>query len=233
MALKGECVRALDGRYTQRIILGERSYFIKQHFGIGWKEVFKNLSQLRLPIFGAQNEWQAIARLNKQNLRTPKIVAYGSQGHNPARRKSFVLMEEIKDVIQLDHHCAQWSLNPPTFAHKQQLIKELARIVRIMHRSGVNHRDCYLCHFLLGKNGEITLIDFHRAQIRNIIPSRWVIKDLAGLYFSSKDFGLTARDRLRFIKAYTEQPLRDVLHKEKHFWDKVIIRGEKLYRQHT
>ena len=40
MALRGETFRELENRRTQKIILGGKNYFIKQHFGIGWKEVF-------------------------------------------------------------------------------------------------------------------------------------------------------------------------------------------------
>jgi hypothetical protein len=55
---------------------------------------------------------------------------------------------------------------------------------------------------------------------------------LAGLYFSSKNVGLTSRDILRFMKAYRGQPLREILKKENVFWLKAKKRGDKLYRKH-
>ena len=65
-------------------------------------------------------------------------------------------------------------------------------MVRDMHAAGINHRDCYICHFLLhlpfsGKEEElkISVIDLHRAQLRTRVPRRWRDKDLIGLYFSS------------------------------------------------
>jgi heptose I phosphotransferase len=78
-----------------------------------------------------------------------------------------------------------------------------------MHRAGVNHRDCYICHFLLHTDKPVSaselrlsLIDLHRAQIHPSLPLRWRNKDLAGLYFSALNIGLTRRDKLRFLKGY-------------------------------
>jgi hypothetical protein len=96
----------------------------------------------------------------------------------------------------------------------------------------MNHRDFYICHFLRNNAGELSLIDLHRAGIRSTTPERWVIKDLAGLYFSSKNLGLTQRDYFRFMKVYRQEALRVILQREKPFWDKVKNLGEKLYRDH-
>ena len=90
-----------------------------------------------------------------------------------------------------------------------------------MHRAGVNHRDCYLCHFLL-RTGEIrtgsppalAVIDLHRAKTRDAVPKRWRDKDLAALYFSALGIGLTRRDKLRFLRHYFAGPLRRLLREE-------------------
>jgi heptose I phosphotransferase len=55
------------------------------------KEIFKNLVQLRLPVLGAKNEWRAVQKLQQLDIPTLEIMAYGSQGCNPARLKSFLL----------------------------------------------------------------------------------------------------------------------------------------------
>jgi hypothetical protein len=72
----------------------------------------------------------------------------------------------------------------------------------------------------------------HRAGIHRKLTPRWIIKDLAGLYFSSKDVGLTRRDCWRFMKAYHQQDLRLILEKNRGLWEKVQRRGEKLYAAH-
>jgi tRNA A-37 threonylcarbamoyl transferase component Bud32 len=234
MALRGECFRHQKGRMTQRIQLGDKTYFIKQHTGVGWKEIIKNILQFRLPVMGAKNEWRAIEKLQSLGVSVPAIAAYGERG-----KQSFILMEELKPIISLEDLAKQFMTSPPSFIFKCRLIEAVAKIARILHENGLNHRDFYLCHFLLDTSVEcgdklpaLALIDLHRVQIRKVVPTRWIIKDLAGLYFSSKDAGLTSSDRYRFIKAYRGKPLRDILSDEKNCWKKVRARGEHLYNSH-
>lgn len=233
MALRGQSFRHQEGRLTQRIVLGGDSYFLKQHTGVGYKEIIKNILQLRWPVISAKNEWQAIQKLNELGVSVPVVAGYGLRGLNPARLESFVLMQELKPVISLEELCLTWRHTPPSFVFKCELIKEVARMTRLMHENGMNHRDFYICHFLLNTESmQLSLIDLHRAQIRCKTPQRWVIKDLAGLYFSSKDIGLKRRDYYRFMKAYRGKSVRDIMRTEGVFWKKVIKRGEKLYRDH-
>jgi len=240
MALRGQVYRELEGRCTQRILCGDEGYFIKQHRGIGWKEIIKNTAALRLPVLGAKNEWLALQRLQQLNIAVPDIVSYGCRGINPAALRSFLITRELTNIISLEDHCRSWPQQPPSFREKQALLQAVARIARVLHTNGVNHRDFYICHFLLdisrgvlGENGQpqLYLIDLHRAQLRRHTPLRWVIKDLAGLYFSSMEIGLTTRDRLRFMRAYRNQAIHDIVNREAIFWQKVKKRGDKLHRE--
>lgn len=239
MALHGDVYRELENRRTQRVTLNHKPYFLKQHFGVGWKEIFKNLFQGRLPVVSAKNEFLALKRMQKLNISVPMIAGFGYEGLNPATRHSFLLTHEIPPHISLEDFCKDWKITPPTFQVKQKLIREVAKIARTMHENGVNHRDFYLCHFLLdlaslhpSKTPMLSVIDLHRAQIRQAVPRRWLIKDLAGLYFSSKDAGLTRRDLLRFIKEYRNKPLALILNKERNFWQRITERGNQLYQRH-
>jgi serine/threonine protein kinase len=209
--------------------LGKKTYFIKQHFGVGWKEIFKNLWQFRLPVLSAKNEWLAIHKLKSLGIDVPTVYAYGERGNNPATLQSFIVMEELAPVMSLEDLCQTWQRLPPSFALKRCLIEKVAEIARTLHQHGLNHRDFYLCHFLLDQKFKLYLIDLHRAQIRRLTPGRWIIKDLAGLYFSSKDIGLTQRDLYRFMKHYRGKSLREIMDTGKGFWTKVKRRGERLY----
>ena len=237
MLLKGECFRQREGRTTQRVYLGNTPYFIKQYRGVGWKEIFKNLFQLRLPILSAKNEWHALKKLQSLGVLTPNIVAFGQRGFNPAKLKSFILMNELTPTISLETLSEDWQHSPPPFLFKQALIKKVAEIAKCLHENGINHRDFYICHFLLDISPHLNnhqlpclyLIDLHRAQIRQTTPFRWIVKDLAGLYFSSKKIGLTERDLFRFIKVYSGTSLRNAMEVKKTFWYKIKQRGEKLY----
>ena len=244
MALQGQVFRHQEGRKTMRVLIGDKAYFIKQHRGVGYREIFKNLSQLRLPVVSAKNEWQAIKRLDDLGINVPKVAAYGERGLNPAIKESFVLMEEIAPAISLEDLAKKWRSKKPDTKFKRVLIDKVASHVRVMHAAGINHRDLYICHFLMMireeeqpnlDNIQLFLIDLHRAQARKYPLVRWMIKDLAGLYFSSMDVGLTKRDLYRFVQAYSQQPLREIMQNEtrKNFWDRVRARAERMYHDHA
>ncbi len=218
-ALQGEVLRALEGRRTLRTEIAGRGYYVKIHRGVGWLEVFKNLLSGRLPVLGAGNEWRALERLTALGVDTMRAVAFGERGSNPARRKSFIITEELAPTASLEDYCRDWPQHPPPLALKRALIERVAEMARRMHGGGVNHRDFYICHFLLhlpvdAGAPRLSLIDLHRAQVREKTPRRWRDKDLAALYFSALDIGLTKRDGLRFLKTYFARPLRGILQDE-------------------
>ncbi len=219
--LEGEVFRELAARRTLRTEVAGRGYFVKIHRGIGWAEILKNLLTLRLPILGASNEWQAIRRLKQLGVDTMHGVAFGQRGANPATRHSFIITEALAPTISLEDYCRDWPSRPPPVLLKRALLRRVAEMARRMHAAGINHRDFYICHFLLhldpaptAANLKLSLIDLHRAQIREKTPDRWRNKDLTCLYFSALDIGLTRRDFLRFLRLYFNRPLRDILHGE-------------------
>jgi len=239
--LEGEIYRHKEGRRTLRFVLGSKSYFLKYHQGVGWLEIFKNFLQLRLPIISAKNEWQAVKFLEQHKLDTMTLAAYGEQGINPARRCSFVITDDLINTISLEYVGQQWRDSAPTFSTKTKLINKLATISKKMHENGMNHRDYYLCHFLIDEsfaqhntiNDEtrLFLIDLHRAQIRKKTPQRWIVKDLGGLYFSALDVALTKRDLFRFMMTYSGLSLRELVKQQQQLWIKVVERAVKLRNQ--
>jgi heptose I phosphotransferase len=231
------------GRQTLQVQIGDATYFLKRHDGVGWREIAKNLLQLRLPILGARTEVRAIARLHALGVPTMTTAGWGERGLNPARRQSFILTEALQDTVSLATFCADWGQRPhwtrPQLLLKRQLLRQLAGIARTLHDNGVNHRDFYLCHFLLRKGSpgltqpgaplHLHVIDLHRVQRRRRTPFRWRVKDVASLYFSALDAGLTRTDCLRFMQLYAGQPLRLTL--GNRFWKAVSRRAESLYRK--
>ncbi|HGH3374393.1 TPA: lipopolysaccharide core heptose(I) kinase RfaP [Kluyvera cryocrescens] len=233
--LQGEVFRELETRRTLRFELAGGSYFLKWHRGTSLKEIVKNLISLRMPVLGADREWNAIHRLRDVGVDTMHGVGFGEKGLNPLTKTSFIITEDLTPTISLEDYCADWIANPPTAAVKRMLIKRVATMVRKMHMAGINHRDCYICHFLLHLpfSGEeetlkVSVIDLHRAQIRNQVPLRWRDKDLIGLYFSSLNIGLTQRDILRFMKVYFDKPIRDVLREEQPLLAKAADKATKI-----
>ncbi|MDR0564460.1 MAG: lipopolysaccharide core heptose(I) kinase RfaP, partial [Azoarcus sp.] len=200
--LQGQVLRELDGRRTLRTEVEGRGYFVKIHRGVGWPEILKNLAYLRLPVLGARHEWQAIEFLERLGVDTLHRVAFGERGKNPARKHSFIITEELAPTVSLEDYCRNWPQTPPNLALKRALIKRVANIARTLHENRMNHRDFYLCHFLLHTDPapapealRLSIIDLHRALIhKHPLAPRWRRKDLAALYFSVLKIGLTRRD---------------------------------------
>lgn len=237
---EGTVFRQLEGRCTKRIELSGEGYFVKIHRGVGWLEIIKNLVQFRLPVTSARNEFDATQRLQALGVNTLTVEAYGRQGRNPARTASFLVTRELTNTVSLEDHCAHWAESPPPVKLKRRLIRAIADISRTMHGNGICHRDFYLCHFHLhldslvatdGSLPKLTLIDLHRALVKNRLTQRWKEKDLAGLYFSSLHTGLTDRDRLRFVRTYSGVSLRSALGTQRRFWKRVVSKGRDLYRK--
>ena len=243
MQLDGEVYRDVAMRRTLRFELGGKRYFLKAHYGVGWKEIFKNLLQLKMPVLGARNEWLAIRRLEQLGVQTMTLVGHGERGRNPATRQSFVITEALEETESLEDFCGAWEKNPPVTAAgiklKRELITRIARISRLMHSNGINHRDYYICHFLLDVSSDVlavppsalrlSLIDLHRVQLRKRTPQRWIVKDVGGLYFSAMRIGLTRRDIYRFMRVYRDKPLRATLAEDGRFWSLCRLRAYSLY----
>jgi len=238
MQLDGEMYRQVARRKTFKFSLQSKDYFAKIHNGVGWVEIIKNLLQARLPVLGASNEYQAIKALTSLGIKTMTLAAFGQRGNNLAERASFVITESLEPAISLEDLCANWATEKPSLALKRALILRVASITRQLHQHGINHRDLYICHFLLKENDLKTstdvselplyLIDLHRVQMRAKTPKRWLIKDLAALYFSSMEIGFSQRDFYRFIRTYSDVDLRAALSRDKGLWQKVAAKAMAL-----
>jgi len=251
MAIEGVTVKQeVASRRTYRFERDGRAFFIKAHFGVGWREIFKNLLLLKRPILGAENEWQAIRRfqLPEIGIETMNLAAGGKQGWNPARQRSFIMTDALDETIALEHwlpELEKWSNRPERLRLKRAIICRLGDIGRRLHENGMNHRDFYLCHFRLDMSKanplpdaddlHIYLMDLHRVEQYEKLPERWAVKDIAGLLFSalfdSKGIILNRSDIIRFIEAYTGENWRDSLSNRHDFWLAVLARIKRIYKK--
>ncbi|MWN89284.1 lipopolysaccharide core heptose(I) kinase RfaP [Gilliamella sp. Pra-s65] len=236
--ISGKVYRAVKQRKTLNFELGGESYFIKIHRGTTVKEIVKNLISLRLPVLDAKQEWNAIERLAQVGVNTMDGRAFGRKGLNPLTRHSFIVTKDLNPTISLEDFTKPWLTNPPSYHIKRSLVIYLAKMVAQMHAAGVNHRDCYLCHFLLDiplfedhQQIKLSVIDLHRAQIRKTVPVRWRDKDLIGLYFSAMNIGLIDRDIWRFLKVYFNQPLKTILRNESKLMASIHRKVERIRKR--
>ena len=170
--LEGEIFRQYENRTTKRFQNLQKSYFLKFHGPVGWAEIFKNLTQFKTPVIGAQREYEALSHLDKNKINAPQVKGFGNKGLNPADSFSFLITEELYETISLEDFFLEGLHEKLSPYQKKKLIQSAADLIRRMHLSGLNHRDLYLCHLHIKKeinfdNIEIHLIDLHRAQIRS------------------------------------------------------------------
>ena len=245
--LQGEVYRDVPGRRTIRFTKGKTNYYVKTHSGVGWKEIFKNIFQLKAPVVDARCEWSALCCLQQLGIRAPVPIALGTQGWNPATRRSFLVTTDIGESMTLEELLNSWGSSRPLskaqIVLKRQLIQRVAQLAKTLHTHGMNHRDFYLCHLRLksceGEENEkrleplvIFLMDLHRAQMRRKTPTRWIVKDLGALLFSCKPYPVTLKDQFRFLKAYTGGVLREHIGSQPKLWARIQRRADRMYRKH-
>jgi heptose I phosphotransferase len=211
MQLQGKAFRDVPGRKTMQVQIGGKSYFIKQHFGVGWGEILKNLLILKKPILGAMTEVQAIQKLDAIGIPTTPLVAYGQRGCNPATVQSFVVTEDLGEIFTLEEILEgglQSNIHKPS---RPVILKSLGELAAKLHAAGLCHRDFYLCHFVVKKSeleqGKLNahLIDLHRMLQGQNPNGSAVMKDIAGLNFSMQQIGLGAEDWAIFKQHYLVQ----------------------------
>jgi len=242
MQLDGDVYRQHKNRRTICADIGGREYFVKIHGPSGWGEIFKNVLAGRVPVLTAEAERRGIEALEQLGIPTTRMIGYGCRGRNPARRESFIITEPLTGMIPLAQLAMQMRDLPDRrqFLLKRTAIEQIARIARRLHTNGINHRDFYLAHFLVTDRDwhtwtpadalDMHVIDLHRMEIRRRTPTRWVVKDLAGLLFSSLDAPLTTRDVLRFVRVYFDRPLREVVGQTTRWRRAILKRAVRQYR---
>ena len=78
-SISGRVFRAVETRRTLRFEMDGKVFFLKLHHGVAMKEILKSFVHLRMPVWGAENEWLAIQVLQRQGVETLECLAYGAQ----------------------------------------------------------------------------------------------------------------------------------------------------------
>ena len=188
--------------------------FLKRHYRLGW---WRGLLALVWPDgwwSPALQEWDHLEWARAQGLPVPDAVAAGEFIGPWGRFRSFLAVEELTGMLPLHQAIpvAALRLDPWTFQRwKRGLIEEMAALTLYLHRRRWFHKDLYFCHFYIAQadtervpqwRGRVWLIDFHRLGHHPRTWFWWQAKDLAQLLYSSDVPGVTARDRVRFWRAY-------------------------------
>jgi UDP-glucose:(heptosyl)LPS alpha-1,3-glucosyltransferase len=230
MELAGDSKRFIDRRQTIRVEIENEAYFLKKHKGVGWSEIFKNLSSLKRPTLGARTEWEGIQTLEALGISTLSPVAFGERGINPAEIHSFLMTRELEGMVKLSLIREKFETlsEAQTTLIRSELIVAVAKVAKRFHQAGCVHSDFYLCHFMVidrdwsqfkqGDALDLHLIDLHRMRQYSKIPASKQVKEIGALFYSATHLELTEVEKLLFIRNYSSADTNSL------FWDKVCQR---------
>jgi UDP-glucose:(heptosyl)LPS alpha-1,3-glucosyltransferase len=230
MDLAGDSKRFVDRRQTIRVELDGEAYFLKKHKGVGWSEIFKNLSSLKRPTLGARTEWEGIQTLEALGISTLSPVAFGERGNNPAEIHSFLMTRELQGMVKLSviHEKFKALSEAQTALIRRELIVAVAQVAKRFHEAGCVHADFYLCHFMVkdrdwsqfkqGDALDLHLIDLHRMRQYPKIPRSKQVKEIGALFYSATHLDLSEDEKQLFIHNYESS------NTDPQLWDKVCQR---------
>ncbi len=236
--LQGQVARKIAERETLCIDMKHDNdpcrYYIKRFLPTSYYQALKS-RLLKRDDIGVLPEYNAVNRLQALQVPTLDIAGFGVEHKiNP---RSFMMTHALPG-ISLEDYCKDWLMRKPSREMKLAVITQLAVTLRIMHHHGMNHRDCYLCHFWIEPNKKLQrgsidnlnlwVMDLHRSQYYARIPARWKIKDLSALLYSGWQIALTSRDLCRFIEAYVGMPWRKHYMDNIRFWKKTLQKTLRL-----
>jgi len=239
----GERHHAKQGRsiglFRFRSEHGQINAYVKRHFRIS------TLHGLVTTLF--PNWTMGPGRCEQKNIETarslgipvPKVLAVGEHVGPWGRMQSYIAIEELPRMIALHEAIplAAKRLGSSLFRDwKAGLVREVARLCKLLHDSGNYHCDLYLCHFFIDEamtgvipqewRERVWLIDFHRFT-RARLASFWLrTKDLAQLLYSSSVDGVGLRDLVMFWRAYCGT-------RSFHLLRRLVVWKANLYRRHN
>lgn len=209
-----------QGRSTGRWMLttadGRRLVvYLKRHYRLGW---WRGLLAALFPAGDWSPAMQEATNLQwaaEQGVPVPAVVAAGEVIGPDGALQSYLAVEELTGMMALNEALplAQAKLSPADWERwKRGVVREMARLARLLHDRRRFHKDLYLCHYYVREEdltrvpddwrGRLSLIDLHRLGHHPWTWRRWQVKDLAQLLYSSEVPELTFRDRVAFWRAY-------------------------------
>ena len=216
------------GRSVFRFELEGRAFYLKRNRLHRW-ELLKQLSRGKLPPRSAHQEWRSIQAVTAAGIPTVKPVAFGESTCLGMETASFTVTEELYGARPLDELIRDGYLDRLVAQERRALISKLAALARKLHDAGMNHQDFYLNHFFIGEDESVYLLDLQRVQLRQRVPERYLIKDLAQLNYSVDYYGGFSRsDKMRFLKGYTGS--EKFTEKDKTLIAKVLVKTARIAR---
>ena len=175
--------------------------------------------------------FKSASELAAVGINTPKSLFYGEQWGIFFEKRSFIITEKIPNAESLERrlpNCFSGPTTVETMRLRRDFIAQLAGFVKQFHETGYCHRDLYLSHIFHSDSGDFYLIDLARAFQPGVRRRRFLIKDIAQVYYSAPAKYFSKTDRLRFYITYAGR--QKLTRKDKAFIRKVINRAKRMAR---
>jgi hypothetical protein len=127
---------------------------------------------------------------------TLDVVAYGKLEDG----RGFIISDDLSGYEASD----KLIKSPDDF---DRLLISTADLAAKLHRSGLHHRDLYLCHFfakVTADDVDVKLIDTARVKrLPGVLTRRrWIVKDLAQFWYSTLAVSIDAKQRDAWLARY-------------------------------
>ncbi|MCH8215132.1 MAG: hypothetical protein IH892_00015 [Planctomycetes bacterium] len=179
-------------------------------------------------------EWNPIEELQRNGIGAPRVVAHGQSWAGLFEKRSFLVTEKIPDAQSLGDrlpNCFYLEDSSHSRHQRRRFIRRLAEFVKRFHGLGFRHRDLYLAHIFQDTADRLFLIDLARAFHPWILKKRFLIKDLAQIYYSMSADHFSRSDRLRFYFRYLD--LRTLRKRDKALIRKIVAKANRMARHNV
>jgi hypothetical protein len=152
---------------------------------------------------GARNDVAGIQLLNRHEIPTVQLVAWGALDE----KKSFVITNDLAGYKDAEKMLAAGE------ASFDQLLEPTARLAAKLHRARLHHRDLYLCHFFarVDNPNDVKLIDVSRVkELPRFFSRRWIVKDLAQFWYSTMPLPVSDEQRAGWLEEYLRRKEADM-----------------------
>ena len=148
--------------------------------------------------------WVAGNGLRVYGFHTPLPLALVEKKISGIITNSYLIMEEVKDSLEMDRYILKNFSNQKDLKKKRELIRAFAKILGEMHNHNIFHYDLKTCNIMVkekGKSFDFTFLDFDKVSFNEEITVRKRVKNLTQINLSTPRL-FTSADRLRFLKEY-------------------------------
>ncbi len=216
----GDLIRQMPGRETWRVESGGQFFFLKKY---GLPSIMRRFSKLSPAKVEYLRHWE----LADAGFAVPEAMAFGEYQRFGGIIGSFLLTQSVGEQTLLSRledgevPGLDWWL-------------ELADMLKAFHSLGYYHRDFYANHLHFGDGVGSDwpppyILDLQRVVKKPKPRRRWLVKDLAGLRFSCRNY-LSDDFHQQFLLHYLGKSKVD---REFAIWDKKVQAKADFMAKHV